>query len=153
MLTNVLFVTVRVICLVLMSIKFSDLNSDPTNDKPLNMFIRLLLDLPTLILISVFSAFAYYLSRLNLEVETILHQIDDANHPQFNSMAPQSQSVIVQNQASEQYLQLYGDQIRENTTGFSKMFFIIANIILFIFYIVCFAKCKSIYCLISFLTL
>ena len=68
-----------------MSIKFSDLNADPSNDKSLNLFIRLLLDLPTLILISVFSAFAYYLSRLNMEVETILHQIDDST---LNSIVP-----------------------------------------------------------------
>ena len=44
--------------------------------------------------------------------------------------------------SSRQYLQFHGDQIRENTTGFAKMFFIIANVLLFIFYIVCFAKCK-----------
>lgn len=39
-------------------------------------------------------------------------------------------------------MSFYGDQIRENTTGFAKMFFIISNILLFIFYCVCFAKCK-----------
>ena len=43
------------------------------NQQVLNQVIQLSLDLPSLMLISVFSAFSYYLSRLNLEVETILH--------------------------------------------------------------------------------
>lgn len=48
--------------------------------------LRLSLDLPTLFVISVFSAFSYYLSRLNLEVETILHQNDEVNvHNLYNS--------------------------------------------------------------------
>lgn len=42
-------------------------------DEALNEVIQLSLDLPSLMLISVFSAFSYYLSRLNLEVETIMH--------------------------------------------------------------------------------
>ena len=43
------------------------------NQQVLNQVIQLSLDLPSLMLISIFSAFSYYLSRLNLEVETILH--------------------------------------------------------------------------------
>ena len=42
----------------------------------------------------------------------------------------------------DQFLQAHGEQIRENTTGFAKMFFIIANLLLAIFYFVCFGKCK-----------
>ena len=56
-----------------MTFKFSNMNQDTENDAPLNVVIRLFLDLPTLILISVFSAFSYYLSRLNMEIEMILH--------------------------------------------------------------------------------
>lgn len=56
-----------------MTFKYSELNETKMDDSNLNLAIRLLLDLPTLILISVFSAFSYYLSRLNQEVETILH--------------------------------------------------------------------------------
>ena len=63
----------RTICLLFMTFKFSKLNQDTENDAPLNVVIRLFLDLPTLILISVFSAFSYYLSRLNMEIEMILH--------------------------------------------------------------------------------
>jgi len=60
-----------------MTFKCSELNKDVTDDQTLNIFIHLLLDLPSFILISVFSAFSYYLSRLNLEMETIMHQMDD----------------------------------------------------------------------------
>jgi hypothetical protein len=56
-----------------MTFKFSEFNDLTNDDSVLNSIIRLSLDLPTLVLISVFSAFSYYLSRLNLEVETILH--------------------------------------------------------------------------------
>ena len=63
----------RTLCLLFMTFKFSKLNQDTENDAPLNVVIRLFLDLPTLILISVFSAFSYYLSRLNMEIEMILH--------------------------------------------------------------------------------
>lgn len=60
-----------------MTFKYSNLNEDTENDDSLNLVLRLMLDFPTLLLISVFSAFSYYLSRLNLEVETLLHQMDD----------------------------------------------------------------------------
>lgn len=63
----------RAICLMSMTFKYSELNKTNLDDNSLNLAIRLLLDLPTLVLISVFSAFSYYLSRLNQEVETILH--------------------------------------------------------------------------------
>ena len=65
---------VRTICLVVMTMKFSEINDDPTDDAPLNVLIKLLLDLPTLVLISVFSAFAYQLSSLNMEVESIMQE-------------------------------------------------------------------------------
>lgn len=64
--------TVRTFFLVVMTFKCSELNKDLTDDQTLNIFIHLLLDLPSFILISVFSAFSYYLSRLNLEMETIM---------------------------------------------------------------------------------
>ena len=69
-----------------MTFKFSSINKDTDNDELLNMMIRLALDLPTIMMISVFSAFSYYLSQLNLEIEAILHQIDDhaGNNP-YNS--------------------------------------------------------------------
>jgi len=71
-----------------MTFKFSEFNDLTNDDSVLNSIIRLSLDLPTLILISVFSAFSYYLSRLNLEVETILHQMDEPNASgHFNSRA------------------------------------------------------------------
>lgn len=38
---------------------------------------------------------------------------------------------------------MHGERIRENTTGFAKMFFIIANLVLTIFYFVCFFKYKE----------
>ena len=65
-----------------MTMKFSELNQNSDDDAPLNVLIRLLLDLPTLILISVFSAFAYYLSSLNMEVETIMQEIDEMHQNQ-----------------------------------------------------------------------
>ena len=64
----------------MLSLKYSDFNSNKEDDGALNVLIHLLLDLPTLILISVFSAFAYYLSRLNMEVETIWHQLDESSN-------------------------------------------------------------------------
>ena len=139
--------TVRTICLLLMACKYSDLNMDTSNDERINVMIRLFLDLPTLLFICVFSAFSYYLSRLNMEVETILHQMDDvalANQSLHRSgRSSTAGQLLPQDQmANELHLQFKGDQIRENTTGFAKMFFIIANILLLIFYIVCFAKCK-----------
>ena len=76
------FVLVRTLCLILMTMKFSELNQNSDDDAPLNVLIRLLLDLPTLILISVFSAFAYYLSSLNMEVETIMQEIDEMHQNQ-----------------------------------------------------------------------
>ena len=79
LITSAFILLVRTICLVLMSCKYSDLNEDSSDDDRLNVMIRLLLDLPTLLLIFVFSAFSYYLSRLNMEVETILHQMDDVS--------------------------------------------------------------------------
>lgn len=66
----------RTFCLVLITLKYSELNKNVEDDAPLNILIHLLLDLPTLILISVFSAFAYYLSSLNMEVETIMQEMD-----------------------------------------------------------------------------
>ena len=78
-LTDSFFLIVRAFCLVFMTFKYSELNETSMDDCSLNLAIRLLLDLPTLLLIAVFSAFAYYLSRLNQEVETILHQIDESN--------------------------------------------------------------------------
>jgi len=60
-----------------MTLKYSELNKDIEDDALLNVFIHLLLDLPTLILISVFSAFSYYLSSLNMEVETIMSEMDE----------------------------------------------------------------------------
>ena len=131
-----------------MSIKFSKLNENKDNDSPLNMTIRLSLDLPTLILISVFSAFAYYLSRLNLEVETILHDLDEpininnAFDSRSNRRTATVAGTLADQSAGDQSLHVYGGQIRENTTGFAKMFFFIANVLLFIFYVACFAKCK-----------
>ena len=71
-----------------MTFKFSKMNENTENDAPLNVVIRLFLDLPTLILISVFSAFSYYLSRLNMEIEMILHQMDDPSATDFNPRSP-----------------------------------------------------------------
>ena len=109
------------------------------------MLIHLLMDLPTLILISVFSAFAYYLSRLNMEIETIWHSMDEShnsNNVVGAQRMPRSNMMSSSEQINERILQLQGTQIRENTTSFAKMFYIIANLLLVIFYIVCFAKCK-----------
>mmetsp|Transcript_34012 Transcript_34012/g.41940 ORF Transcript_34012/g.41940 Transcript_34012/m.41940 type:complete len:149 (-) Transcript_34012:910-1356(-) len=126
----------RTICLVIMTLKFSELNSDPRDDAPLNVLIKLLLDLPTLILISVFSAFAYQLSSLNMEVETIMHELDEQQHQTAANLVPTARP----SSSRQQFLQVHGEQIRENTTGFAKMFFIISNLLLTIFYFVCFAK-------------
>ena len=127
-----------------MTFKYSAFNKDTEDDQALNVTIRLSLDLPTLLLISVFSAFSYYLSRLNLEVETILHSLDDPSVNTFSSRPVRATAYNSDLAATggQQYLQFHGSQIRENTTGFAKMFFLISNILLFIFYIVCFAKCK-----------
>ena len=39
----------------------------------LNIATTMMADIPTLLLISAFSAFAYYLSRLSAEIEVVLH--------------------------------------------------------------------------------
>ena len=50
--------TVRIFSLLMMTWKFSEFNESQLDDTALNTGIRLSLDLPTLLLISVFSAFA-----------------------------------------------------------------------------------------------
>ena len=50
----------------------SEMRTDP--DMPaLNVSSTIMADIPTLLLISSFSAFAYYLSRLSAEIEIVLH--------------------------------------------------------------------------------
>ena len=84
----------------------------------LNLAVRLSLDLPSLILISVFSAFSYYLSRLNLEVETILHQMDDIgsarsnggnNVLDYHERVNRPSHAVHDNRTGSQYLQFHGD--------------------------------------------
>jgi len=130
---------VRTIFLVVMTYKHSEKNTDGSDDQSLNVLLHLLLDLPSLILISVFSAFSYYLSRLNLEMETMMHEMDDQAAGSLVNRSSLASSQL----NKDQFLQVHGEQIRENTSGFAKNFFISANILLVIFYVVCFAKCKS----------
>ena len=50
----------------------SEMRMDP-NTPALNVSSAIMADIPTLLLISSFSAFAYYLSRLSAEIEVVLH--------------------------------------------------------------------------------
>ena len=53
---------------------YSCSESNVITDKPgLNVATTIMADIPTLLLISSFSAFAYYLSKLSSEIETVLH--------------------------------------------------------------------------------
>ena len=44
-----------------------------THEPALNVSASIMADVPTLLLISAFSVFAYYLARLSSEIEVVLH--------------------------------------------------------------------------------
>lgn len=105
MLTQLSNIIVRTVCLIALSLKYSDFNQDKKDDAGLNVVIHLLMDLPTLILISVFSAFAYYLSKLNMEIETIWHQMDESS----NAARLSRSNMTSAEQFNGRILQLHGN--------------------------------------------
>lgn len=68
---------VRALSLLLLAIQYNKSESATTvvtHEPVLNVSSTIMADIPTLLLISAFSAFAYYLARLSSEIEIVLHR-------------------------------------------------------------------------------
>ena len=67
---------VRAVSLLLLASQYNKSSSETriiTHKPALNISATVMADIPTLLLISSFSAFAYYLARLSAEIEFVLH--------------------------------------------------------------------------------
>ena len=147
----------------LLAVKLRIRQIESGEDYALNVASQLMVDLPTLFIISSFSVFAYYLSKLTIEIESVMRnqhtqtffgiQERISPHPKFASqnnkregsnflLSPQAEADSYN--GSDQFNPLALSQTSNGSqANLTKILFILANITLYCLYLICFTQCKS----------